>query len=86
VTLRVLLADDQTLVRSAFALLISAAPDMQVVGEAGDGHQAIIQAITTHPDVVVMDIRMPGMDGIQATRRIDALAELDSTRVLVLQG
>jgi DNA-binding NarL/FixJ family response regulator len=83
-TLRVLLADDQTLVRSAFAMLISSAPDMHVVGEAQDGHQAVDLACATRPDVVVMDIRMPDMDGIEATRRIAAAEQLTATRVLVL--
>jgi DNA-binding NarL/FixJ family response regulator len=82
VTLRVLLADDQALVRSAFAMLISAAPGMTVVGEAEDGVQAVELAARTRPDVVLMDIRMPGTDGIEATRQI--AADLATTRVIVL--
>lgn len=82
--LRVLLADDQHLVRSAFAMLVSSAPDMEVVGEAADGRAAIELARTTGPDVVVMDIRMPILDGIEATRLIAADPELSRVRVLVL--
>ncbi|WP_158892833.1 response regulator [Amycolatopsis anabasis] len=83
-TIRVLLADDQALVRSAFALLIGSAPDLEVVGEAGDGAAAVEQARATRADVVVMDIRMPGADGIEATARIAADEDLTGVRVLIL--
>lgn len=79
---RVLLADDQPLVRAGLRVLISDTPDIEVVGEAGTGAEAVQMARDIRPDVVVMDIRMPGMDGIEATRLITA--ELGQTRVLVL--
>ncbi|MGC7094152.1 response regulator [Amycolatopsis lurida] len=82
--IRVLLADDQALVRSAFALLISSAGDMDVVGEAADGAQAVAMARSERADVVVMDIRMPGTDGIAATARIAEDPDLAGVRVLIL--
>ncbi|WP_406288454.1 response regulator [Embleya sp. NBC_00896] len=82
--LRVLLADDQHLVRSAFAMLVGSAPDMEVVGEAADGRAALELARAIKPDVVVMDIRMPTLDGIEATRLIASDPELARVRVLVL--
>ncbi|MEV6562387.1 response regulator transcription factor [Nocardia sp. NPDC051756] len=82
--IRVLLADDQTLVRSAFAMLVASAPDMVVVGEAATGRAAIAMARTERADVVVMDIRMPDLDGIAATARIAADENLAGVRVLVL--
>ncbi|MDI2131990.1 response regulator [Yinghuangia seranimata] len=82
--LRVLLADDQTLVRSAFAMLVASASDMTVAGEAENGTRAVELTRELRPDVVVMDIRMPGLDGIEATRRIAADPELAGVRVLVL--
>ena len=83
-TVRVLLADDQALLRATFRLLIDSAPDLEVVGEASDGAEAVLRARQERADVVVMDIRMPGVDGIEATRRITADEDLDGVRVLVL--
>ncbi|MGW2861083.1 response regulator [Streptomyces sp. NPDC001205] len=82
--IRVLLADDQTLVRSAFAMLVDSAPDMAVVGQAGTGAEAVALAHSARADVVVMDLRMPGTDGIEATRLIAAAEDLAGVRVLVL--
>lgn len=81
---RVVLADDEPLLRRTLAMVIDAEPGLAVVGEAGDGADAIAVARATTPDVVVMDVRMPRLDGIEATRRICRLPELASTRVLVL--
>ncbi len=69
-TVRVVLADDQPLVRAALRMVITDAADIEVIGEAGNGGEAVEVAERQHPDVVVMDIRMPGLDGIEATRRI----------------
>ncbi len=81
-TIRVLLVDDQPLLRTGFRLILQSEPDIEVVGEAGDGEVALSQVRALRPDVVLMDIRMPRMDGVEATRR---LAELDDPpRVLVL--
>ncbi|MFI7240769.1 response regulator [Streptomyces qinglanensis] len=82
--LRVVLADDQTLVRAAFAMLLASAPDMNVVGEAATGREAVALARTARPDLVVMDIRMPDLDGIAATRQIAADEDLGGVKVLVL--
>jgi DNA-binding NarL/FixJ family response regulator len=84
VTLRVLLADDQVLIRSGFAALIGSDPELEVVGEAGDGEEAVRQAHALRPDVVLMDIRMPGTDGLAAARRITEAPELADVRVIVL--
>ncbi|MFF9210411.1 MULTISPECIES: response regulator [unclassified Streptomyces] len=83
-TIRVLLADDQTLVRAAFAMLVESAPDMEVVGQAGTGREAVALARSRRADLVVMDIRMPEVDGIEATRRIAAEEDLAGVKVLVL--
>jgi DNA-binding NarL/FixJ family response regulator len=82
--IRVLVADDQTLVRAGFRVLVESAPDLEVVGEAGDGVEAVELARRELPDVVLMDIRMPRMDGLEATRRILALDRAEGVRVLVL--
>lgn len=81
---RVLLVDDQALLRSAFKVLVDSEPDMEVVGEASDGAQAVELARRTRPDVVLMDIRMPGTDGLAATRMISADPELADVRVVML--
>jgi DNA-binding NarL/FixJ family response regulator len=80
--IRVVLVDDQELVRTGFRLVLAGQQDMEVVGEAGDGAQAIEVIAATQPDVVVMDVRMPRMDGVEATRRIRA--DDDAPRVLIL--
>jgi DNA-binding NarL/FixJ family response regulator len=82
--IRVLLADDQGLVRAGFRALLDDAGDIEVVGEAGDGAAAVDLARSTRPDVVLMDIRMPVLDGLEATRRIVADELLAGVRVLVL--
>ncbi|MFI6688652.1 response regulator [Streptomyces sp. NPDC050485] len=81
---RVLVVDDQFLIRAGLVGLLRAAPGIDVVGEAGDGAEAVRQAAATGPDVILMDIRMPGMTGIEATRRILAEAPDPAPRVLVL--
>jgi len=83
VTIRVLVADDQALLRTAFSSLIDAEDDLEVVAEAADGRQAVDLAAAWSPDVVVMDVRMPVMDGIEATRRICAEGA-GAPRVLIL--
>ncbi|MEU6842693.1 response regulator transcription factor [Streptomyces sp. NPDC046716] len=83
-TIRVLLADDQALLRSAFKVLVDSEPDMEVVGEASDGAEAVRLARSERPDVVLMDIRMPGTDGLAATREITADPELAAVRVVML--
>lgn len=80
--IRVLLVDDQALLRMGFRLVLDAEPDLEVVGEAGDGRTALEQTRALGPDVVLMDVRMPGMNGIEATERI--IAEHPDTRVLIL--
>ncbi|CAM5473228.1 MULTISPECIES: response regulator [Streptomyces] len=83
-TIRVLLADDQALLRSAFRVLVDSEPDMEVVGEASDGAEAVRMTKEQHADVVLMDIRMPGTDGLAATRMISADPELADVRVVIL--
>jgi DNA-binding NarL/FixJ family response regulator len=84
VSVRVLLVDDQALVRSGFRMILEAEPDLEVVAEAGDGVEAVSAAASAHPDVVLMDVRMPRMDGIEATRRICESATAPGPRVLIL--
>ncbi|MFD9203778.1 response regulator [Streptomyces anthocyanicus] len=82
--IRVLLADDQTLVRASFAMLVASAGDMEVVAEAGTGREAVELARSARADLVVMDLRMPDLDGIEATRLIAADEDLAGVKVLVL--
>ena len=81
-TIRVLLCDDQALVRGGFRMILEARPDLQVVGEAEDGRQAVSLARRTQPDVILMDVRMPNLDGVEATRQIVAAGS--AARILVL--
>jgi DNA-binding NarL/FixJ family response regulator len=82
VTISVVIADDQGMVRSGFSVLLNAQPDIEVVGEAVNGKQAIAQAEGLRPDVMLMDVRMPVLDGLQATRQITAMP--DPPKILVL--
>ena len=80
--IRILLADDHALVRQGFRMILASQPDMQIVGEAGDGREAVELGEKLHPDVVVMDVTMPGLNGIEATRRL--LTSNPRIRVLAL--
>jgi DNA-binding NarL/FixJ family response regulator len=82
--IRVLLADDQALIRAGFRVLLEAADDIEVIGEAVNGDQAIELAADKHPDVILMDIRMPGTDGLAATAQIAADSTLAGTRIVIL--
>ncbi len=82
--IRVVVADDQALVRSGFLALLRSEDDIEVVGEAANGHEAVKVARAERPDVMLMDIRMPDMDGLEATRRITADPALGAVRILVL--
>jgi DNA-binding NarL/FixJ family response regulator len=80
--IRIVIADDQALVRSGFRLIVDARPDLEVVGEAEDGKQAVALVEELSPDVILLDVRMPNLDGIEATKRI--VASGSRTRILVL--
>jgi DNA-binding NarL/FixJ family response regulator len=81
-SVRVLIVDDQALVRAGFRMILDAEPEIEVVGEAGDGGEAVAEARRLEPDVVLMDVRMPELDGIEATRRL--LADGAGTKVVML--
>ena len=83
-SIRVVIADDQALVRAGFRVLLDSAADIEVVGEAANGAEAVERAREHAPDVVLMDIRMPVMDGLEATRRITRAGSTEAVRVLVL--
>jgi DNA-binding NarL/FixJ family response regulator len=83
-SIRVLVVDDQALVRAGFRMILEAEPDLVVAGEASDGEQALVQMDVCHPDVVLMDVRMPGLDGIQATRRILGDGAHSAAKVIML--
>jgi DNA-binding NarL/FixJ family response regulator len=83
-TIRVLLVDDQALVRTGFRMIINTEPDLQVIGEAADGRQAITEAHRLQPDVVLMDIRMAQMDGVEATRHLAGPGVPHPTKVIIL--
>jgi DNA-binding NarL/FixJ family response regulator len=84
VTVRVLLVDDQAMFRAGIAMVLGSQPDLVVVGEAGDGAEALAQVAATHPEVVVMDLEMPGTDGVAATRALVERYADEAPKVLVL--
>jgi len=83
-TIRILIADDQALVRTGFRMILDAEPDLEVIGEAANGRDAVQLALEERPDVVLMDIRMPELDGIEATRRLVSAGDGSAVRVLML--
>jgi DNA-binding NarL/FixJ family response regulator len=83
-TIRVLVVDDQPLIRAGFHKMVEARPDLEVVGEAADGAEAVAQARRLGPDVVLMDVRMPAMDGLEATRQLAGPGVANPTKVLIL--
>ena len=83
-SIRVIIADDQELVRAGFAMVIGSQPDMEVVGQASDGAQAVALAESLHPDVVLMDVRMPGMDGFEVLRNVKK--SNPQVQVIILTG
>jgi DNA-binding NarL/FixJ family response regulator len=83
-TIRVLVADDQDLIRTGLAMILDAQPDIEVVGQAADGHEAVAMARRLHPDVCLFDIRMPGMDGIAATRELAGAGVDDPLAIVVI--
>lgn len=83
-TIRVVVADDQALVRAGFGVLVNSAHDLEVVGEASNGGEALAVVLATQPDVVMLDVRMPVMDGLEAARRISASTSGSATKILML--
>src|SRR4051794_29359732 len=83
-TIRVMLADDHAILRSGLKAVLASAPDMQVIGEVGSGREAVAMAERLHPDVIVMDLTMDDMDGMQATKVIAGSGKQNAPRILVL--
>ena len=83
-SIRIVVADDQALVRAGFSVLVNSAEDLEVVGEASDGREALALVDATRPDVIMLDVRMPVMDGLEAARRISATDAYAGTRILML--